>query len=60
MGRSEREPVLLEPSTHNPTGMPTPCGRGAGGSGITRFGGYSMKSSDNMLPMKSDMGGPPW
>jgi hypothetical protein len=54
---SEREPVLLE-LDYNPTGDASPCGRGAGGQGITfDSGGYSMKSSDNMLPMKSDMGG---
>ncbi|MEV3814523.1 aminopeptidase PepB [Aeromonas allosaccharophila] len=55
---SEREPVLLE-LDYNPT-----CDRHAPvvaalvGKGITfDSGGYSMKSSDNMLPMKSDMGG---
>jgi PepB aminopeptidase len=39
-------------------GCQRPRGRGAGGQGITfDSSGYSMKSSDNMLPMKSDMGG---
>ncbi|MGY6036706.1 aminopeptidase PepB [Aeromonas sp. AE23HZ002T15] len=55
---SEREPVLLE-LDYNPTGdSKAPVVAALVGKGITfDSGGYSMKSSDNMLPMKSDMGG---
>ncbi|MDM5138343.1 aminopeptidase PepB [Aeromonas bestiarum] len=55
---SEREPVLLE-LDYNPTGdRNAPVVAALVGKGITfDSGGYSMKSSDNMLPMKSDMGG---
>ena len=55
---SEREPVLLE-LDYNPTGdANAPVVAALVGKGITfDSGGYSMKSSDNMLPMKSDMGG---
>lgn len=55
---SEREPVLLE-LDYNPTGRDdAPVAAALVGKGITfDSGGYSMKSSDNMLPMKSDMGG---
>ncbi|MBS4696612.1 aminopeptidase PepB [Aeromonas allosaccharophila] len=55
---SEREPVLLE-LDYNPTGdRHAPVVAALVGKGITfDSGGYSMKSSDNMLPMKSDMGG---
>ncbi|MFE8709177.1 aminopeptidase PepB [Aeromonas allosaccharophila] len=55
---SEREPVLLE-LDYNPTGdRHAPVVATLVGKGITfDSGGYSMKSSDNMLPMKSDMGG---
>ncbi|MFQ2910194.1 aminopeptidase PepB [Aeromonas caviae] len=55
---SEREPVLLE-LDYNPTGdANAPVIAALVGKGITfDSGGYSMKSSDNMLPMKSDMGG---
>ena len=55
---SEREPVLLE-LDYNPTGdRHAPVVVALVGKGITfDSGGYSMKSSDNMLPMKSDMGG---
>ncbi|MCS3460076.1 aminopeptidase PepB [Aeromonas sp. BIGb0445] len=55
---SEREPVLLE-LDYNPTGNPdAPVAAALVGKGITfDSGGYSMKSSDGMLPMKSDMGG---
>ncbi|MGY3901671.1 aminopeptidase PepB [Aeromonas lusitana] len=55
---SEREPVLLE-LDYNPTGdSQAPVVAALVGKGITfDSGGYSMKSSDNMLPMKSDMGG---
>ncbi|WP_324057096.1 aminopeptidase PepB [Aeromonas caviae] len=55
---SEREPVLLE-LDYNPTGdTNAPVVAALVGKGITfDSGGYSMKSSDNMLPMKSDMGG---
>ncbi|MGY3925796.1 aminopeptidase PepB [Aeromonas simiae] len=55
---SEREPVLLE-LDYNPTGQDdAPVAAALVGKGITfDSGGYSMKSSDNMLPMKSDMGG---
>ncbi|MEH8164630.1 aminopeptidase PepB [Aeromonas allosaccharophila] len=55
---SEREPVLLE-LDYNPTGdCHAPVVAALVGKGITfDSGGYSMKSSDNMLPMKSDMGG---
>ena len=55
---SEREPVLLE-LDYNPTGdANAPVLAALVGKGITfDSGGYSMKSSDNMLPMKSDMGG---
>ncbi|MED7773014.1 aminopeptidase PepB [Aeromonas dhakensis] len=55
---SEREPVLLE-LDYNPTGdTNAPVLAALVGKGITfDSGGYSMKSSDNMLPMKSDMGG---
>lgn len=55
---SEREPVLLE-LDYNPAGdRNAPVVAALVGKGITfDSGGYSMKSSDNMLPMKSDMGG---
>ena len=55
---SEREPVLLE-LDYNPTGdANAPVLAALVGKGITfDSGGYSMKSSDNMLPTKSDMGG---
>ncbi|WP_287870231.1 aminopeptidase PepB [Aeromonas sp.] len=55
---SERESVLLE-LDYNPTGdRHAPVVAALVGKGITfDSGGYSMKSSDNMLPMKSDMGG---
>ncbi|WP_041207421.1 aminopeptidase PepB [Aeromonas jandaei] len=55
---SEREPVLLE-LDYNPTSdRNAPVVAALVGKGITfDSGGYSMKSSDNMLPMKSDMGG---
>ncbi|MGL4249621.1 MAG: aminopeptidase PepB [Aeromonas sp.] len=55
---SEREPVLLE-LDYNPTGdANAPVIAALVGKGITfDSGGYSMKTSDNMLPMKSDMGG---
>ncbi|MFQ2004559.1 aminopeptidase PepB [Aeromonas veronii] len=55
---SEREPVLLE-LDYNPTGdRNAPVVAALVGKGITfDSGGYSMKSSDNMLSMKSDMGG---
>lgn len=55
---SEHEPVLLE-LDYNPTGKAdAPVAAALVGKGITfDSGGYSMKSSDNMLPMKSDMGG---
>lgn len=55
---SEREPALLV-LDYNPGGDPeTPVAACLVGKGITYdSGGYSIKSSDNMLPMKSDMGG---
>ncbi|PJG59439.1 aminopeptidase PepB [Aeromonas cavernicola] len=55
---SEREPVLLE-LDYNPTGdRNAPVVAALVGKGITfDSGGYSIKSSDNMLAMKSDMGG---
>ena len=55
---SEREPVLLE-LDYNPTGdANAPVLAALVGKGITfDSGGYSMKTSDNMLPTKSDMGG---
>ncbi len=55
---SEREPALLM-LDYNPGGDPeTPVAACLVGKGITYdSGGYSIKSSDNMLPMKSDMGG---
>ncbi|MGL5451731.1 MAG: aminopeptidase PepB [Aeromonas sp.] len=55
---SEREPVLLE-IDYNPTGdRNAPVVAALVGKGITfDSGGYSIKSSDNMLTMKSDMGG---
>ncbi|MGL5948542.1 MAG: aminopeptidase PepB [Aeromonas sp.] len=55
---SAREPVLLEVDI-NPSGdAAAPVAACLVGKGITfDSGGYSMKSSDGMLPMKSDMGG---
>ena len=55
---SEHEPALLM-LDYNPSGDPeTPVAACLVGKGITfDSGGYSLKGSDNMLPMKSDMGG---
>ena len=55
---SERVPALLM-LDYNPGGDPqTPVAACLVGKGITfDSGGYSIKGSDNMLPMKSDMGG---
>ncbi len=55
---SEREPALLV-LDYNPTGdEQAPVAACLVGKGITfDSGGYSLKGSDNMLPMKSDMGG---
>ncbi len=55
---SEREPVLLVVD-YNPGGAAeTPVAACLVGKGITfDSGGYSLKPSDMMLPMKSDMGG---
>lgn len=55
---SERAPALLK-LDFNPSGDPLePVAACLVGKGITfDSGGYSLKSSDNMLPMKSDMGG---
>ncbi len=55
---SEREPALLV-LDYNPSGNPdAPVAACLVGKGITfDSGGYSLKGSDNMLPMKSDMGG---
>ena len=55
---SERVPALLM-LDYNPSGDPqTPVAACLVGKGITfDAGGYSIKGSDNMLPMKSDMGG---
>ncbi|MGL4205451.1 MAG: aminopeptidase PepB [Aeromonadaceae bacterium] len=55
---SEREPALLM-LDYNPSGNPeAPVAACLVGKGITfDSGGYSLKGSDNMLPMKSDMGG---
>ena len=55
---SEREPAFLK-LDFNPTGNPdAPVTACLVGKGITfDSGGYSLKGSDMMLPMKSDMGG---
>lgn len=55
---SDRPPVLLE-LDYNPSGEEdTPVLACLVGKGITfDSGGYSLKPSDGMLPMKSDMGG---
>lgn len=55
---SEREPVMLMVD-YNPSGDPeAPVVASLVGKGITfDSGGYSLKGSDNMLMMKSDMGG---
>ncbi|MFC3915039.1 aminopeptidase PepB [Pseudaeromonas sharmana] len=55
---SVRAPVLLK-LDFNPSGdAQAPVAACLVGKGITfDSGGYSLKSSDNMLPMKSDMGG---
>jgi PepB aminopeptidase len=55
---SERAPALLM-LDYNPSGDPlAPVAACLVGKGITfDSGGYSIKGSDNMLPMKSDMGG---
>lgn len=55
---SARAPALLV-LDYNPSGDPSaPVAACLVGKGITfDSGGYSLKDSDNMLPMKSDMGG---
>ncbi|QFI55423.1 aminopeptidase PepB [Aeromonas simiae] len=55
---SDREPVLLELDFNPGRDPKAPVAAALVGKGITfDSGGYSMKSSEGMLTMKSDMGG---